>query len=302
MTQFHFISGLPRSGSTLLAAILRQNPAIHASMSSPVGGIFAAVQKAISGSNEAAMFLDEGQRARLLRSVFDSVYIDQEIDDKTVIFDTNRIWPAKLPTLVKLFPDAKIIACVRRPAWILNSIERLIRANPLELSGIFGFEPGGTVFSRVQGLMSPTGLVGFALDALREGYYSPLAAGRMRLVEYEALARSPRAVVDALYDWLEIPRFPHDFENIEQIPGALEFDRRLGTPGLHSVKPKVEWATRESVLPPGLLQSLPTAFWRAQPNPDIDVIHLDEAPLPTTDQIEAMRARVREMTGVTDGV
>ena len=48
MTQFHFIAGLPRSGSTLLAAILRQNPAITASMSSPVGAIFSAMQKAIS--------------------------------------------------------------------------------------------------------------------------------------------------------------------------------------------------------------------------------------------------------------
>ncbi|MGI4764644.1 MAG: sulfotransferase, partial [Janthinobacterium lividum] len=32
----HFISGLPRSGSTLLAALLRQNPTVHAHISSPV--------------------------------------------------------------------------------------------------------------------------------------------------------------------------------------------------------------------------------------------------------------------------
>ena len=34
---FHFISGLPRSGSTLLAGILRQNPRFHAHIESPVG-------------------------------------------------------------------------------------------------------------------------------------------------------------------------------------------------------------------------------------------------------------------------
>jgi len=33
---FHFISGLPRSGSTLLSAILRQNPRFYAGMTSPV--------------------------------------------------------------------------------------------------------------------------------------------------------------------------------------------------------------------------------------------------------------------------
>ena len=33
----HFISGLPRAGSTLLAALLRQNPRFSAGMTSPVG-------------------------------------------------------------------------------------------------------------------------------------------------------------------------------------------------------------------------------------------------------------------------
>jgi len=40
---FHFIAGLPRSGSTLLAALLRQNPRFQAGMTSPVGALFAGV-------------------------------------------------------------------------------------------------------------------------------------------------------------------------------------------------------------------------------------------------------------------
>ena len=58
----HFISGLPRSGSTLLAGILRQNPHFHAMMTSPVGGIYMAMQMAVSRKNEAAVFIDEGQK------------------------------------------------------------------------------------------------------------------------------------------------------------------------------------------------------------------------------------------------
>lgn len=268
-------------------------------MSSPVGGVFSAVQKSISGSNEAAMFFGDWTRKRLLRGVFDACY---DFAPDGIVFDTNRVWPSKLPTLVKLFPDARIIACVRRPAWIADSIERLIRDNPYELSGIFGFEPGGTVFSRVQGLMSPTGLVGYALDALREGYYSPQAQGRMWLVEYEALAKSPKAVIDAIYDWLDIPRFAHDFDNIEPIPGAAAFDAKLGTPGLHGVRPKVEWQDRATVLPPDLFKSLPAPFWRTSPNPAVPVIHLDEEakPTPTPDQIEAMRTKAGELLEAHD--
>jgi len=37
---FHVISGRPQAGSTLTAAILRQNPHFHAGMSSPVASLF----------------------------------------------------------------------------------------------------------------------------------------------------------------------------------------------------------------------------------------------------------------------
>ncbi len=308
MTQMHFIAGLPRSGSTLLAAILRQNPVITASMSSPVGGIFSAVQKAISRGNEAAMFLSDEQRERLLRNVFWEVYreplevlpgdgerpqwLGQHIDEESlriiddygqpvprvssgkIVFDTNRMWPAKLPVLVKLFPECRVICCVRRVSWIMDSIERLLRRNALELSGIFGFEPGGTVYSRVVGLASSNGLVGFAVDALRDGFYGE-HRDRMILVEYEALARHPGETVRALYRWLGLPYYEgHDYERVDQIPGAAEFDEKLGTPGLHSVRRRVEWQERESILPPELFTSFPAPFWRTN-NPRVMVIHCE---------------------------
>src|ERR1019366_3139114 len=58
----HFISGLPRSGSTLLAAILRQNPRFHAAMTSPVCGMYMALEGAMSRRNEAAVFIGDTQR------------------------------------------------------------------------------------------------------------------------------------------------------------------------------------------------------------------------------------------------
>jgi sulfotransferase len=65
---------LPRSGSTLLAAILRQNPRFHAGMSSPVASLFMALQGAMSRRNEAAVFIDEVQKRELLKGIFASYY------------------------------------------------------------------------------------------------------------------------------------------------------------------------------------------------------------------------------------
>lgn len=203
------------------------------------------------------MFLTEGQRERLLRHVFDEYYADGD-----VVFDTSRMWTSKLPVLTRLFPDCRMICCVRPIAWIADSIERLIRANPFELSGIFGFEPGGTVYSRVGAMTSPNGLIGYAWNALREGFYSD-QTNRLMLVEYEHLAKYPRATVDAIYKWIGLEPFTHDFENLEQIPGAKEFDTKLGTPGLHAVRSAVAWQERKMILPPDLSGNFPAPFWRS---------------------------------------
>ena len=70
----HFISGLPRAGSTLLSAILRQNPKIHAGMTSPVGPVFNATLTAMGAENEFSVFFKEEQKRDILMGVFDGFY------------------------------------------------------------------------------------------------------------------------------------------------------------------------------------------------------------------------------------
>src|SRR5215475_14344165 len=60
---FHFISGLPRAGSTLTAAILRQNPRFHAGMSSPIASLFDNVIAQVSAGSELSTMVNEAQRA-----------------------------------------------------------------------------------------------------------------------------------------------------------------------------------------------------------------------------------------------
>ena len=254
----HFISGLPRSGSTLLAAILRQNPRFHAGMTSPVGAMYMALEGAMSRRNETAVFIDDQARRDVLQGLFGNYY--SRIRSEKVVFDTNRVWTAKLPALSQLFPAARVICCVRNIAWIMDSIERLVRKNAFELSGMFGFDPGSTVYTRVNQIARSEGMVGFALDALREGFFSEQAQ-RLILVEYQALTRAPRDTLRLLYDFIEQPWFDHDFDNVEY--EAENFDVALGAPGLHTVRRKVEWIERETVLPPDIFQRfLNDMFWR----------------------------------------
>ncbi len=256
--RFHFISGLPRSGSTLLAGLLRQNPRFHAGMSGPVGGLFNTLQGEMSGRNEYSVFIADTQRRRLLHGLFDGYY-GQEFS-AGVIFDTNRIWCSKLRLLNELFPAAKVIACVRHMPWIIDSIEQLVRKNAFQPSSIFNYQPGGTVYSRAEGLANGDGMVGFAYNALKEAYYSEDTANLM-LLQYETLVSEPAKAVKAIYDFIGEPAFQHDFDNVSY--DANEFDLRAGTPGLHTVRQKIEARERTSVLPPDVFRRFENdAFWR----------------------------------------
>jgi sulfotransferase len=256
----HFISGLPRAGSTLLAALLRQNPHFHASMTSPVGSLFSAMLAATSQRNETAAFIDENQKQRLLRACFDAYYAD--IHPSQLVFDTNRQWTTRLPALTTLFPGCKMICCVRNPAWVVDSIESLVKRNAFDLSAIFNFEPGGTVYSRVDGLAKPDGMLGFAWNALREAVYGPQAS-RLLLVRYESLTANPAATLATIYHFIGQPLFAHDPERIEPCYDMIDFDTRLGTPGLHTVGSAVRARTRPTVLPPDLFARFQNdAFWQ----------------------------------------
>lgn len=255
--RFHFISGLPRSGSTLLSAILSQNPRFHAGMSGPLGGAFNTMLGELSGRNEYSVFVSDEQRRRMLKGLFDNYYGPEYAAE--VVFDTNRAWCSKLRQLKELFPQGKVIACVRHVSWIIDSVEQLVRRNAFQPSSIFNYQPGGTVYSRAEGLANGDGMVGYSYNAVKEAFYGDETANLM-LLRYETLTGDPKRAIAAVYDFIGEPAYPHDFDNISY--QADEFDLRAGTPGLHTVRKKVAVRERTSVLPPDVFRRFENdAFW-----------------------------------------
>ena len=256
---FHFISGLPRSGSTLLAALLRQNPRFQAGITSPVGALFGGMLGQFSAGSEFATEVDAAQRRRLLRGLFDSYYAEHA--DKQVIFDTNRGWTARMPALLELFPGARVIACVRNVAWVMDSLERLFRANPFEQTRLFQDDlERSTVYSRVDTLAQRNRMVGYPWTALKEAYYGEHAAS-MLLVEYDLLVQAPEKVLRLVYQFIGESWFPHHFDQVQF--DAPAFDRALGLDGLHRVRPAIAAAARPTILPPDLFdQYANLSFWR----------------------------------------
>lgn len=256
--KFHFISGLPRSGSTLLAALLRQNRRFHAAMSSPVAPLVNSALEQMGANSEFYSFFSTEKRKSVSRALFEAYYADRA--EKNVIFDTNRIWTARLHQLVELFGDFKMICCVRNPAWIMDSFERIYRKNPFEYSRMFNTANRVTVYSRCDAMINTGGVVGSAWTALKEAYYGEFSS-RLLLVDYDLLTQRPLQALELIYRFIDEPIFDHDVDNVEYEEG--EFDQQLGVKDLHTVKRKVEFFPRRTILPPDLFERFSEMdFWR----------------------------------------
>ncbi|HKD08431.1 MAG TPA: sulfotransferase [Bryobacteraceae bacterium] len=260
--RIHFISGLPRSGSTLLEGILRQNPRFHAAMSGPLPEMFFSLIRTMSHASDTSIFITDTQRRRILRSVFEAYYADLASDK--IIFDTGRAWCGLLPALVEMFPDARVVCCLRNPAWILDSIERHVQRNAFLTQRMFGFDSKGNVYTRVEALTGKDGFVKRSLAALRQAWFGEMAK-RLIAVRYESLTANPDDTIGRIYDALGEPRYAHDFTSVEY--DEPQFDFNMGLPGFHKVSGPVRVNNRETILPPDIFKQHDDCFWnRADQN------------------------------------
>lgn len=251
---YHFISGLPRSGTTLLSTILRQNPRFDASISGPLARFVRAIIQESSAQGGYRFECPPEKNKKLIQGLFDNYHDD---DAKEVNFDTNRGWPLLMPTVKDLFPKSKMILCVRDIAWILDSFEMLQRKNPYINTSMFSPEEATNVYTRCETLLNPGRTLGFAYAAVKQAMVSEHKNSIM-IVEYDRLAKNPEQIMKALYAFINEPYFEHDFNDVAA--SYDEFDNDVQLPGLHTTRKTVSFIPRETVIPPDILNMVHANF------------------------------------------
>jgi len=257
MKEFFFISGLPRSGSTLLSAILRQNPEFYADISSPLQDLITYTITHITKC-EVNHTIDENRRKQILKDVFEAYY---KVFTPNTIFETNRNWTSKTSLLKNLYPQTKIICCVRDLPWILDSFERISAKSSLYDVSLTDNESNQTVTTRCDALMDVTkeGQVIKPYFFLEEGML--LNPDMIMLVEYESLCKNPESVMRELYDFINKQYFDHDFKNVEYENEV--YDKALNIKNFHTVRKEITWQERPSILPKSVWDKYGgKEFWR----------------------------------------
>jgi sulfotransferase len=243
--KYHFITGLPRSGSTLLTSILKQNPRFHSSITDPLANL---VRGVIENSQSASGMKHEvpiERRKNLVRHLFEGYY---ENVDKSVIFNTNRAWTFLIEVNKELYPDSKYIVCVRDINWVLDSFECAHRRNPFSVNTVTG-GLSSSVYQRIDSLMKDDGIIGFPYIGIKQAITGPNKSS-LFLLEYEQLCKNPKQMIMAVYNFIGEPYFDHDFNDVEA--SWDEYDSEIGIK-LHQVRKKVEWRERNFILPSDIL-------------------------------------------------
>jgi sulfotransferase len=241
-TTIHFISGLPRSGSTLLANLLTQNPRFHSTATSGILEILFLVRNSWDKVLEFRAAVDrvenEAEKIRVLRGILQAYHSER---GRPVVFDKSRSWLAHLELAEKLLErPAKVLVPVRDVREVLASFERLWRSSSAtgqvaqEANNYAEFQ---TIKGRCDVWMRGDQPVGLALNRIKDALHRGFA-DRMHFVRFEQLTQNPGPTLRAIYDFLGEPWFEHDFNNVAQV--TAEDDRVFGFPDLHTIRAKVE--------------------------------------------------------------
>lgn len=231
---FFFDSGLPRSGSTLLSAILNQNRVIYAPPLSPVMTAMMTTRDWFECSENVKAFDQPEAQHNAVSGIIKSFY-----KSKTGfhIIDKSRLWVGHIDFIKKYInPFPKIICTVRDPLEILASFIRLIHRSGSNNSFVdrLLIEKKMSITDDNRCTMLMLGVVGESLKALQTAYIRNQMR-HVHLIDYNDLVvDKPNQTMVDLYNFLGIEYFEHDFDNISH--DLRENDNIYGLPEMHSVR------------------------------------------------------------------
>lgn len=237
MKQIHFITGVPRSGSTLLCNVLNQNPEFYAGSTSPLPALVNTLVNCLSNSHEvqAALINDEENTNIKLDLMVSQVIENWYYDRSGIIFDKSRGWSFNGLLIAKLFPDAKIITCVRDLRGVFGSVEKQHAKNPtIDLAATPNDK---TIIARADKMLAPDGLIGQCVMGTND--LIARMPKRTFIFHYESFTRDPINKMHEFYEFMEMEHYTHDFENIENVSEDVDalYHNKFPHVGAGKIKP-----------------------------------------------------------------
>lgn len=249
MKKIHFLSGLPRSGNTVLSALLNQHPDIYSSPLSPMcEGLWSV--KSLLENNEHYLRNSNPKGLRTALNQFFYGYYSSV--DEPIILDREKVWttPANLNLILEcLTPAPKVIFTVRNLLEILASwvslsertgylTQQMVRDNwfPVEYLPLNDAKCDYLMDSKARIMQLPIYALSNAMKKENRHF--------VHFVDYNDLINNPGSVMKGIYSFLEVPFYENDFSKL--IKFEHDNEASSGDPeGLHTIRPMLQKISKD---------------------------------------------------------
>ena len=230
MKDIFFLHGLPRAGNTVFGSIMNQNKNVAVTGNSIccdiIGGIYS-LQKTDIFKN----FPDHSSLQNVTKNVLNNYY---ENWGKKYIIDRGP-WgcPENLKFLKLIKQDIKIIVLVRDIIEVLGSFLAWSEKEP---SSFVNQYEAKTREEKCHMLMNKEGQIIKELIGIKHLLdYQPKEM--YHIVDFNNLVKNTDETIDSIYNFLGIPKYKHDFNNIGQFKvNNMNYDDTIMGKGLHTLK------------------------------------------------------------------
>ena len=239
-----FLIALPRSGNTLFASIMNQNPEIACTANSVTLEIMKNLFL-VKTTDTFQNFPDHRSLDNVMDNVFTNYYQQWPqriiIDRGPALTSAN---PGNFELMQKHFkPGFKCIVLLRDLMDVLASYMKWYTENPDSFVNTFG----KTDEEKLIALMKEDGAIVKQIKSIQNAYNYP---NMCHFIKYNDIVVNPEKVFKKLYEFLEEPYYPHYFENLKQINiNDIGYDDTVLGKNMHTIKSTVKKEANNYIVP-----------------------------------------------------
>ena len=270
MKEFFFMAGMQRSGATIISQILNQNPDIWVSPASP---LFKIMLNQFPNYRELE-HIDYDRTAAIDNVVLNIPHNFYADKSAKYIIDKNLNWSNGIGLEIinkYITQNIKIICPVRNVLDVLVSFDTIINAHPDSKNNQMDEQVLNETFPdkpmadrRADFLMRHDKDVSLSLKFMKHATL-PSMRHMFHFVDYDDFVKDPQKEINKIYDYLEIPKYNHEFTNVKDVSGISE-NSLTGIKHLHTIRPTIQKISRrpeDVFLPETIRRYSELEFWRA---------------------------------------
>jgi sulfotransferase len=232
MKQFYFLSGVPRSGSTVFATLISQNPNIHTTPTSPLLDLLLTTKPNWKQVSAFQTNTHSEQYLNIERGIISGCY--QHIT-KPIVLEKHRSWAKYSDYIEQTFQTKpRIICTTRRISEVLASFILIInKADKVTYIDRQLMNENKPVNNKTRCRLLWENYISVPWKSLKIGYETH--KDNMIFIDYNDIVNSPEETLKRVYNFCELEYYTeHYYDNLTN--PQPENDDAYGIVGLHDVR------------------------------------------------------------------